>query len=158
MSTGSLKEDLRNARVGNLNLSGYVTADEHLPVEEVVRLMRTYDRTTALVTRDNRLCGIFTERDVLHRVVGHPDIWERPVSEFMTADPTTISVDDTVLEALRRMTAGHFRDLPVLDRRGGLLGNLTDNAVVKRICEGFPAEVLNLPPDLEQVLREVDGA
>ncbi len=158
MSTGSLKDDLRSARVGNLNLTAYVTADENLPVQEVVRLMRTYDRTTALVTRDNRLCGIFTERDVLHRVVGHPHVWERPVSEFMTADPTTISADETVLEALRRMTAGHFRDLPVLDRGGRLLGNLTDNAVVKRICDGFPAEVLNLPPDLEQVLREVDGA
>ena len=56
------------------------------------------------------------------------------------------------------MNSGHFRDIPVVDARGQVLGNLTDNAVARYLCEGLQAEVMNLPPDPNQVHRTVEGA
>ncbi|HEX2173844.1 MAG TPA: CBS and ACT domain-containing protein [Dehalococcoidia bacterium] len=48
------------------------------------------------------------------------------VQEFMTANPTTVTPDDTALVAFRRMRAGRFRHLPVVRDGRRLVGILTD--------------------------------
>jgi CBS domain-containing protein len=154
----SLASEVRNGHIGHLDLEAYVKADESTSVREVVRLMRRLDRTTTLVTRDDRLAGIFTERDVLRKVVTRPETWDRPVRELMTPDPVVAHPDATILGALRLMNEGHFRDLPVVNERGKILGNLTDNAIVRYLADHLPAEVLNLPPDPNQVPKTVEGA
>jgi CBS domain-containing protein len=154
----TLLEEIERATVGTADLRGFVTADEALAVREVLHLMCRYDRTTALITRDNVLCGIFTERDVLQKIISNPATLDRPVTEFMTPDPVTVRPDLSLLGALRAMNQGHFRDLPVVDDQGRVLGNLTDNAVVQHICARMQAEVINIPPDPHQVPRAPEGA
>jgi CBS domain-containing protein len=154
----SLAEAVHGGQVGHLDLRGYITAEEEMAVMEVVRQMRRYDRTTVLVTREGKLTGIFTERDVLHKVITRPETWDRPVRDLMTRNPVVVGPDANILGALRLMTEGHFRDLPVVGKEGKILGNLTDNAVVRHLADRLQAEVLNLPPDPEQVPRTVEGA
>jgi CBS domain-containing protein len=154
----SLKQAMATGRVRNLDLSGFITVDEETPIQDVLRLMRNYDRTTSLVTRGGKLSGIFTERDVLQRVVSNPETWEHPVRRWMTPSPTTISPECEVFEAVRLMNAGHFRDIPVVTEDGTVVGNLTDNAVVRHLCEHLQVEVLNLPPNPGQILRTPEGA
>jgi acetoin utilization protein AcuB len=48
------------------------------------------------------------------------------VRELMTPNPTTISIDTSVPEALRVMHEGNFRELPVLDTHGQLAGIVSD--------------------------------
>ena len=69
-----------------------------------------------LVCDDQRLRGIFTERDLLTRVVaaGH-DPARTPLAEVMTPDPDTIGGSAPVAEAVRRMDEGCYRHLPVLE-------------------------------------------
>jgi CBS domain-containing protein len=150
--------EIKNERVGHLDLEGYVATDESTTVGEVIRLMRRFDRTTTLVTGGGRLTGIFTERDVLQKVVSHPETWDRPVSEVMTPGPVVVSPDASLLRAIRLMNQGHFRDLPVVDAGGKISGNLTDNAIVSHIAQHLAAEVINLPPDPNQVAEAVEGA
>jgi CBS domain-containing protein len=64
----TLGHAIRENLVGHLDLTEYVTAAEDAPVREVMGQMRRQNRTTALVLRDGGLTGIFTERDVLHKV------------------------------------------------------------------------------------------
>jgi len=149
---------IKSGQVGHLDLEGYVTADDGTLVRDLLVQMRRFDRTTALLTREGRLSGIFTERDVLQQVLTQPETLDRPVRELMTAGPTMLHPGETVLEALRKMNEGHFRDLPVVSAEGKILGNLTDNAIVRFIADHMPAEVLNLPPDPDQVPRTPEGA
>ena len=154
----SLAETIRNSPVGHLDLEGYVAADAQTPVRDVLKLMRGFDRTTTLVTRSERLVGVFTERDVLRKVVSQPETWEKPIGELMTPNPVVIAPEETIQTALHRMNEGHFRDLPVVERDGKIVGNLTDNAIVAHLADHLQAEVLNLPPVPDQVPDTVEGA
>ena len=77
---------------------------------------------SVLVCDDGRLRGIFTERDLLTRVVGKDlDPKETRLEQVMTADPDTIESTDTAREALRRMDEFGYRHLPVMEN-GQVLG------------------------------------
>ena len=68
-----------------------------------------------LVIQDDRLCGIFTERDVVNRVVAEGlDPTKTLLSIVMTANPDTITPDSAPIEALRMMQDRGYRHLPVL--------------------------------------------
>jgi CBS domain-containing protein len=150
--------EIKTHMVGMLDLKEFVTVDETTPVSEVLRAMRTHDTSTTLVTREGRLTGIFTERDVLKKVVPDPEALGRPIRELMTPEPVVVRPQDTILAALRMMNEGRFRDLPVVDATGRIVGNLTDNAIVRQMGDRLQAEVLNLPPDPNQVPKTVEGA
>jgi len=69
-----------------------------------------------LVAVDGRLQGIFTERDVLARVVAAGlDPNDTALGGVMTPNPDTVAPNDSALEALRRMSERGYRHLPVVD-------------------------------------------
>lgn len=78
---------------------------------------------SALVMEGDRLLGIFTERDIVRALGQDFGAAERPVSEWMTADPVTVPPDTPAAEALRTMLDGGFRHLPVTegDRVAGIV-------------------------------------
>ncbi|MCC9624528.1 CBS domain-containing protein [Thalassospira sp. MA62] len=77
------------------------------------------DRTIGaviIVDDDARLAGIFTERDLVNRVVAKGlDPKTVPLSKVMTAQPDTLGPEDTALNALDLMSAHRYRHLPVVD-------------------------------------------
>jgi CBS domain-containing protein len=87
------------------------------PVREAARLMDVRNVASVLVLdADGRLLGIFTERDLLRRVVAKgrdPD--KTLVAEVMTATPHTIAPEATTLQAMRAMHEYKVRHLPVTD-------------------------------------------
>jgi CBS domain-containing protein len=85
-------------------------------IEKAVRLLVERGAGCVLVVNDGTLAGIFSERDVLMKVVDDYDqIKDRPISEFMTPNPETLTGDDTIAFALNRMDIGDFRHIPVVD-------------------------------------------
>lgn len=71
---------------------------------------------SVVVMEGERLAGIFTERDLLMRVVARAlDPRTVPVRQVMTGQPDTIAADAPVAEAIRRMDEFSYRYLPVLD-------------------------------------------
>jgi CBS domain-containing protein len=68
-----------------------------------------------VVDEGDRLAGIFSERDLLVRVAGmdEPPL-DAPVRQYMTANPETVTADDTLAFALHKMDVGGYRHLPVL--------------------------------------------
>jgi len=86
--------------------------------------MRDWGVGAVLITHNGRLTGIFTERDMINRVVAcDRDPKTTPLAEVMTRNPSTISPKATALEALRLMEDGGFRHLPVVagDRLVGIV-------------------------------------
>lgn len=85
-------------------------------VAVAVRQMNERGIGSLLVMDGDRLIGIFTERDVLVRVVGAGrDPTQAAVSDLMTTRVLTIEPDTTVEEAMRIMTERRCRHLPVVD-------------------------------------------
>ena len=112
-----------------------------------------------LVVEQQRLVGIFTERDVLTKVVAKQvDIDKVRVAAVMTPDPDSLGPDDLVSYALNKMSLGGFRRIPLVDDDGRPIGVVSMRNVVDYMVDLFPAEVLNLPPEPHQTPRTREGA
>jgi CBS domain-containing protein len=99
------------------------TVKDSQTVLEAIRLMNEHRIGALVVLRDGKLVGMFTERDVLRRVVEH----QRPpaqvaVAEVMTPDAFCCRPEMSIDEASRIMKEERVRHLPVCDARGSLLG------------------------------------
>ena len=93
----------------------------------------------------------------MRRVIDAPGMLERAVDDVMTPDPITIGPETTAADALRLMDENHFRNLPIVDREGGLLGNMTHQAIIQYLADRYPVEVLNRPIDPELFPRSAEG-
>jgi CBS domain-containing protein len=110
---------------------------------------------------DGRLLGVLTERDVFGRLVG-PDVaagvdLDHPVEEFMTTDPHTLRLSQTVRDALELMQSSRYRNIPVVDDDQRLVGVVRQVDILKFLAESFPEELLNLPPRPHQRMEQAEG-
>jgi len=112
-------------------------------IDAVAEMIR--HRIGCIVVLDgNRLVGMFTERDVLRRVVGAAiDPKRAQVKEVMTADVITITPDTTVEQTMRIFTEKRCRHLPVIgnDR---LLGLISIGDVSRWLADSHRAEAEHL--------------
>ena len=93
-----------------------VTCAPATSVSEAAKLMQHHHVGALLVVEGERLCGIFTERDALFKVVAADrDPQTTTVSEVMTVDPQTITPDRPFGHALHMMFEGGFRHVPVIE-------------------------------------------
>ncbi|MFQ5665355.1 MAG: cyclic nucleotide-binding/CBS domain-containing protein [Candidatus Binatia bacterium] len=128
-------------------------------LRSAVQRMNQNSAGCVLVEDAGRLVGIFTERDVLTKVVGgSADIDSTTVGALMTRDPEALSPDDRVSFALNKMSVGGFRHIPLVDDHGRPVGVVSMRDVVDYMVELFRAEVLNLPPEPGNIARTREGA
>jgi predicted transcriptional regulator len=153
----NLKEVLETEQVRHLDLSRYCRIESGTSVRDALDAMRAERTPAALITQDDKLIGIFTERDVLRRVVGASEILDTPVDKVMTAKPITVLPDTAAADALWLMDDHHFRNLPVVDRQGKIVGDMTHAAIIRYLAQRYPVEVLNRPPRPEQFPRKQEG-
>lgn len=84
-------------------------------VREACRKMDTRHVGAVLVTdAAGRLLGIFTGRDAVHCLARRKDAAEIPLKDVMTRNPQTMSPSATSIDALRLMSDGGFRHVPVV--------------------------------------------
>jgi CBS domain-containing protein len=127
-------------------------------VADAVAVMRRDDVGCVLVCEGPRLLGIFTERDLMRRVLAAGKPLTTPVSACMTPYPVTVHPKESISSAIRRMEEGGYRHLPMVDEAFRPLGVLSVKQIVHYLVEYFPATVYNLPPDPDAVPLEPDGA
>src|SRR3712207_1623407 len=120
-------------------------------VAEAVALLRQKEVGCLLVCDRERLVGIFTERDLMRRILAQGKPLTIPLAECMTPNPTAVHPKESIAAALQRMEAGGYRHLPVVDVSGRPLGVLSVKQIVHYLVEHFPGTVYNLPPDPDVV-------
>ena len=91
-----------------------LTVAPDLSLVEVSQRMVDRDIGAALVTEGDRLVGILTERDVL-RAVAKGIREETTVADWMTADPDTMTPDESTEHAAVLMIHGGFRHMPLVE-------------------------------------------
>ena len=154
----TIEEALRHEQLGNLPLSQPASVPPGTSLETTLRLMREQGTGCVLVCEAERLLGIFTERDVLNKLIGSGVSEREAVDRFMTARPESLTPRHTLGDAVRLMTEHGYRHIPLLDQGGGRAGLVAARDIVHYIAEHFPAEVVNLPPLLHQVFKTPEGA
>lgn len=139
-----LSEDLRV-----LDPSEPIRVSRDATVRDVIRKL-TEERQGAVcvVDANGRLVGIFSERDVMTRVVAKDlDVNKTRVGDVMTAEPEALTPDHKICYALNRMSVRGFRNVPIVDGAGRPVGIVFTRHFVKFIVSLFPEAVLNLPPE-----------
>jgi CBS domain-containing protein len=110
------------------------------PALEAARLMRDSNSGCALVLDGARLIGIFTEHDVLLKMADSPTLLSLsnagnlPVKELMSPDPETLDEEDSVAEALNKMSLGRYRHIP-FKRSDGSYSVASIKSVLKYIAQ-----------------------
>ena len=105
-----------------------------------------------LITDNNKLKGILTERDILLKVTGKGfDLDLVTVDEFMTEDPEYLSPEDPIAYALNKMHIGGFRHVPIVNDLMKPVGLISISNIISTIADYFSMEIINLPP-LERIV------
>lgn len=106
-------------------------------------------RTGSVLVVDERqhLCGIFTGRDAVRTLAEGKDAAATPLSQAMTPNPVTITPDSRAIDALREMSDGGFRHLPVVES-GRIWG-----VVSRGDFKGLELDRLDEEGHLREVLR-----
>lgn len=108
MPNRPIRDVVRNQRI--------VTVPRTASIRTAAHMMKEFRIGALVVVEDDRLAGIFTERDALFRVLaGGLDPDRTTVDEVMTRDPTTVGPERTVMHGLHLMHDGGFRHLPVVE-------------------------------------------
>jgi CBS domain-containing protein len=101
-----------------------------------------------LVVEDGtgELAGIFTERDLLRKVLGQGIELQEPISVTMSSNPVVVNPNDSIRAVVQRMQEGGYRHVPVVTEHQVPVGVISAKRIASYLVEHFPAAVYNLPP------------
>jgi CBS domain-containing protein len=124
--------------------AGFIAVAPDTRVAQVVALLAEKHIGAVMVTENNQLVGILSERDVVRTLAAHgPLTLDMTTAELMTRNPSTATPDITVEHAMGMMTQGRFRHLPIV-ADGQLIGLVSIGDVVKAMIEQSQQEVETL--------------
>ena len=138
-----------------------VTIDINRSVNEAIDLLLASNIGAAPVVEDGYLRGIFSERDVLNRILNKQvgDLDNVSVKQFMIPDPQTANPEDSLSTAVLYMAQGHYRHVPIVDTENRPIGMVSIRDVISYLVEEFSQEVLALPPrPVRDAMKAREGA
>lgn len=128
-----------------------ITASPEMTVRSACRLMAEKKIGAVLVVENQRIAGIFTERDALNKILAanlDPD--STKLVQVMVHEPQTIRADKPLAYALHMMAEGGFRHVPVVDDDGGPVGMVSAR-------DALGQDMVDLERDMRR-LEELEGS
>lgn len=149
--------NLNAETVAHLEALPPVCVEPSLTVRDALKQLQARRRSTLLICREGLLVGIFTERDAL-KVMALDANLDVPVEDVMTHNPVVVSPEDSVGDAIRKMSRGGYRRLPIVNRDGVPTGVLSVRQILRYLVEHFPTAIYTLPPSPDEATRDREGA
>ena len=138
-----------------------VTIDINCSVNEAIDLLLANNIGAAPVVEDGYLRGIFSERDVLNKILNKQvgDLDRIGVRQFMIADPQAAAPEDSLNAAILYMARGSYRHVPIVDTESRPIGMVSIRDVISYLVEEFSQEILALPPrPVRDAMKAREGA
>ena len=148
---------LREKKIYQIINPKLVQAPPTISLADAIRLMQANKASYLVVSERKKAIGIFTEVDVVRKVLGKDVDWNKPLREFMEPKPIVLNVKDSVGQAIDLMGEQRFYHIPLVDDRGELVNVISVRTLIRFLSEFYPTEVYNLPPRPDQVMRTPEG-
>lgn len=153
-----LRKFLEDGNVAQVGCREPVCIGPAATIAQAIGVMQEHQVGCVLIVEGDRTAGIFTERDVLRRVLHAGLPLDAPVSTAMTPDPIVAEAHEPVYRLLQRMHAGGHRHIPVVDHAGKALGTISVKRVAGFIADHFADIIYNLPPEPNRYGATSEGA
>jgi len=114
---------------------GVITTDEETPVDEVAKIMGEKSIGSVIITRRGEPIGIFTERDLLTKVLAQDQSLKIAVGKVCSSPLITVPLGSSIQDAAAIMTAKHIKRLPIT-KEGKLVGMLSARDLVEAYARG----------------------
>ena len=138
--------------ISSLGLEPPLVVELGTNMKNALNSLQQEKQNCLLITDNNKLKGILTERDILLKVTGKGfDLDLVTVDEFMTEDPEYLSPEDPLAYALNKMHIGGFRHVPIVNDFLKPAGLISISNIISTIADYFSMEIINLPP-LERIV------
>ncbi|HEX8748877.1 MAG TPA: CBS domain-containing protein [Pyrinomonadaceae bacterium] len=147
---------VRNDSVNHLETDDYVCIEPTTTLREAIDRMKEDEGGCAIICEAGRITGIFTERDLISKVIGEEVDMNAPVSRYMTQAVETLSSEATIGDAVALMNRKGYRNIPLV-RDGKLYGSISVFDIITYLAESYPKETMNLPPVPAQVMDTQEG-
>ena len=132
----AVERGLLNDHLDMLSPNSPVTVAPDMPTRDVIRLMVDSNIGCVLVTEDEKMVGIFSERDALLKLnTEAAELGDRPVSEFMTTNVDTLDSHAKIAFAVHRMDLGSYRHVPITGEDGKPTGIISVRDILRYITE-----------------------
>ena len=131
----TVEQDLKEVEVGGLELEPPVILGHMTDVRTVLDHMKSRRTGYALLTENDRLTGIFTERDALLRILPDERSLDDPISCWMTREPASVTRRAPLGAVLERMQLGGFRHVPVVDDDGRIVACVRHRDIVAYLAQ-----------------------
>jgi CBS domain-containing protein len=128
-------------RITDLEPNRPIVVAPDMTVGDVVKLLVERKIGCVFVVDNERIVGVFTERDALTRIgVKAEQFRDRPISEFATPNPRELDSDAKIAFAVRMMDLGGYRHIPIIDGEGKPKGVISVRDILRYLTEHMAAE------------------
>jgi CBS domain-containing protein len=132
--------------MSNIDLLRLVQVRPEFPANtqltDVVRAMSEGEVGAVAVTEGRKLVGIFTERDLMTRIVAPGrGLAGTTIGEVMSSPAVMVGREATVQEAAAAMRSRHVRHLAVVDEDGDLLGIVSLRHLLYQLLDALEGKV-----------------
>ena len=141
-----LVKDLMNKNV--------ITIDTDASIRDAILVMSDNDVGCVIVTKNDRVVGILTERDIIRclaKPAGYIDIDRNRVESVMTRYVISVTPNTKIEKAIQLMKTNKIKKLPVLNDSSKLLGIITESD----ICMAEPKIIERISELLSKNLKEI---
>ena len=133
-----LEQALVEEEIGTIRHEPFATISPETPVHEAIEKLAGLHIACLLVAEQDKLVGVFSDRDVLARVAFEFDeLKDRPVRDVMTTEPVYVYEIDSAAASLSVMALCGCRHVPVLDLNENLVGIISPQRVTEFLHQHF---------------------
>ena len=135
----------------------FIILNEKVTLRDAIDNIQKQHVGCVLLEKDNKISGIFTERDVVQKIVGkRHNLDKEYVVDYMTLKPDVLHQNDAIGFALNKMIEGGYRHIPIINKSEKPVGIISMQDIINHLGDYFYEDIKNLPPTplKKQIQRE----